>query len=84
MRCLVGGGMRGTRRVSVTAGGRVGSVTAAYSTDLGRVSDLYQANRAGTGSTSVTVEGANLGLTASTGGIREGQTGCEATEWESE
>eukprot|EP00961_Rhodomonas_salina_P285857 3863190-Rhodomonas_salina.1 len=84
MRCLVGGGVRGTRRVSVTAAGTFGSVTDAHSTDLGRMSVMRRGNSAGTGSSSVTVEGANLGLTAYTAILEHGQTGCEATEWESE
>ena len=39
---------------------------------------------AGTGSASMTVHGASMGLVAYTGEARQGQTGCEATEWESE
>ena len=43
-----------------------------------------RSNRAGTGSASVTVHGAGLGLVAFTALGRVGQTGCEGTEWESE
>ena len=32
----------------------------------------------------MTVQGAGMGLVRYTGRAREGQTGCEATEWESE
>eukprot|EP00961_Rhodomonas_salina_P143135 1926249-Rhodomonas_salina.1 len=60
MRCLQSGVMRGTRRVSVTAGERVGTLTAVWTLDHSRISRFRQVNRAGTGSTSVTVEGANL------------------------
>ena len=41
-------------------------------------------NRGGTGSASVTVRGAGLGLVAYTSMVRSGATGCEGTEWESE
>ena len=68
----------------MTAGGRSGSGTAAYSVDLGSMRVVRVANRAGTGSASVTVHGAGLGLVAFTAMAWEGQTGCEGTEWESE
>src|SRR6056300_1765739 len=41
-------------------------------------------NRAGTGSGSMTVHGSGMGLAGYTARGREGQTGCEGTEWESE
>ena len=49
-----------------------------------QVDPYLSANRAGTGSASVTVRGANLGLVAYTSMVRSGATGCEGTEWESE
>eukprot|EP00961_Rhodomonas_salina_P077356 1037434-Rhodomonas_salina.2 len=52
MRCLTGASVRGTKRVSVTAGERVGSVTDVYSADVGGMSAMGRGNRAGTGSTS--------------------------------
>eukprot|EP00961_Rhodomonas_salina_P302802 3940985-Rhodomonas_salina.1 len=85
LRCMSGGGVRDTRRVSVTAGALVSSVTQAWSADVGSLSVMKRTNRAGTGSTSVTVHGSNLGLggvfTATT---RIGHTSCEATDWEAE
>eukprot|EP00961_Rhodomonas_salina_P153249 2063369-Rhodomonas_salina.1 len=60
MRCLVGGSVRGTRRVSVTLRQRSASQTALFSADVGGLSVMRRGNSAGTGSTSVTVEGANL------------------------
>ena len=50
----------------------------------GGMSVMRRQNRAGTGSASVTVHGAGLGLVAFTALGRVGQTGCEGTEWESE
>ena len=59
-------------------------MTQAWSGDVGMMSVVDGYNRAGTGSASVTVHGAGMGLVTYTGRAREGQTGCEATEWESE
>ena len=84
MRCMVGHGARGTRRVVMTVGERGGSVSQAWSIEAPGLSITRRGNRAGTGSTSVTVHGASMGLVSYTGRAREGQTGCEATEWESE
>jgi hypothetical protein len=85
VRCLTWGkGIRGTRRVAMTAGERTGSGSAMYSVDVGSMSVTRGSNRAGTGSASVTVHGAGLGLVLFTAMGRMGQTGCEGTEWESE
>ena len=45
---------------------------------------MRRVNSAGTGSASVTVHGAGLGLVMLTAMGRSGHTGCEGTEWESE
>ena len=84
VRCLIGCGTRGTRRVVITAGERSGSRSAVYSVDLGSISKLRQLNRAGTGSGSVTVQGAGLGMVATTVMVRIGQSRCESTGWASE
>jgi hypothetical protein len=84
VRCLVGRGIQGTRRVAMTAGERDGTGSAMYSMDVGSLSATWESNRAGTGSASVTVHGAGLGLVSLTAMGRIGQTGCEGTEWESE
>ncbi len=73
--------MRGTVRVSVTAGERVGSVLAAYSTDAGRMNVMQMGNRAGTGSTSVTVQGASMGLTTHTGRATARAPGGKGGNW---
>jgi hypothetical protein len=59
-------------------------VTQGWSIDVWALSVMGRQNRAGTGSASVTVQGASMGLVTYTGRAREGHTGCEATEWESE
>jgi hypothetical protein len=84
MRCLVGHGSRGTRRVTLTAGELSGSMTEALSVDVTGMSAMGRGNAAGTGSAWVTVHGGGLGLQAHTGLVRIGETGCEGTEWESE
>ena len=84
VRCLVGHGTRGTRRVTMTAGEGPSSMSVAYSVDLPRVSTMSRTNLGGTGSASVTVHGAGLGLLVFTALGQIGQTGCEGTEWESE
>ena len=62
VRCLESHGGRGTRRVVMTAGERGGSVTQAWSGDVGMMSVIDGSNRGGTGSGSVTVHGAGMGL----------------------
>ena len=84
VRCMIGQGSPGTWRVVMTAGERGGSMSEGYSVDVGSMSTLHRDNRAGTGSASVTVHGASLGLISFTVLGRAGQTGCEGTEWESE
>ena len=82
--CLATHGARVTCRVVITAGERGGSVTEGWSVDLGGVSMVRLQNQAGTGSASVTVHGASMGLDGLTAMVRSGETGCEGTEWESE
>ena len=75
VRCLVGHGIRGTRRVVMTVGERGGSVTQAWSADVPGVSMARRQNRAGTGSGSITVHGGSMGLMGYTargrGGTRD-------------
>ena len=84
VRCRMGSSSGGTRRVTMTAGERSGSMSEAYSVGAGKMSVMRRDNSAGTGSASVTVHGAGLGLMGLTAMVRSGQTGCEGTEWESE
>ena len=84
VRCLIAHGVRGTRRVVISSGNRGASATQGWSIDLAGMSMVRQINCAGTGSASVTVHGASMGLVTYTGNVRGGHTGCEATEWESE
>ena len=76
--------MAGTRRITVTAGVRVGSVTEAFSFDAGSLSVLTRGNRAATGSASVTVHGSGFGHHSYTQAARAGDTACEATDWASD
>ena len=84
VRCLVGHGARGTRRVTMTAGERGREHDGGVLGGRWEMSVRWRRNRGGTGSASVTVHGSGLGLVAFTALGRVGQTGCEGTEWESE
>merc|ERR1719253_240677 len=48
VRCLAGHGGQGTRRVTMTAGERSGSMSEAYSVDVGSMSTMRRDNSAGT------------------------------------
>jgi hypothetical protein len=61
-----------------------GSVSQAWSVDVDVISQSRRANRAGTGSASVTVHGAGMGIVRHTAKGRTGHTGCEGTDWQSE
>lgn len=82
--CRVEQGVRGTRRVTMTAGMRGGSVTQGFSVDTIHLSVVRRSNRAGTGSGSVTVHGLGMGVMRYSSRGRQGHTQCEATDWESE
>ena len=83
-RALMSAGIQGSRRMTITAGARGGTQSEMYSNDVGVISIARSTNSANTGSSSVTVHGASMGLVTYTGRAREGHTGCEATEWKSE
>ena len=83
VRCLIGHGASGTRRVVVTAGERGGSLSQGWSVDLPGLSVMRRSNMLWTGSMSLTMHGASMGHASYTARTRHGQTGCEATEWES-
>ena len=81
--CRVGHASKGTRRVVMTVGQGSGSVSQAWSVDVDAISRIRQANRAGSGSASVTVYGAGMGKVRLTAKGQVGHTGCEGTSWES-
>jgi len=83
-RCMLGQGARGSLRIVMTAGEQGGSGSAVFTVDTGGLSLTRGYNRAATGSVSVTVHGAGLGLTSMTAMGRSGQMGCKGTEWKSE
>ena len=57
------------------------SVTQIWSLDVAVLSVLQASNRDALGGESVTIQGGSLGRVGYSGVGREGQTGCEATEW---
>ena len=85
VRCMVGQSLGGSRRGVVTAGMQSGSVTDAWSVDGAGMSVVVGINVVGAGGASMTVHGGSMGGRAGyTLRAREGQTGCEATEWVSD
>ena len=84
VQCRTSHGERGTHRMVMTTGERVGTVTEAWSIEIPSLSITTRLNRAGTGSASVTVHGTSFGLTTYTEAIRIMDTACESTEWWSE
>ena len=68
----------------MTAGDRGASLSLTLSFDTSFFSVLRRDNRAGSGSSSLTVHGSNMGRGGVSGAVRDGFTSCEATEWESE
>mmetsp|Transcript_29238 Transcript_29238/g.45802 ORF Transcript_29238/g.45802 Transcript_29238/m.45802 type:complete len:574 (+) Transcript_29238:293-2014(+) len=86
LQCKVGGlSPAGCVRVSATVISEIGSLSEAMSADTVAVSEMGMRNVAGrTGVASVTVHGRNLGEWVHSGRSRVGETGCQATGWESE
>jgi hypothetical protein len=76
-------GQSGSRRLVLSAGMAVGSVSGAVSTDGESLSVHAARNRGSTGSASVTVYGAGLGLVDYSGSASAGGSMCERTTWES-
>merc|ERR1719183_2753369 len=81
VRCQSAGGVYGTLRVSVTAGGRAGTTTEAASYDVASPSGVVRGNAASTGSVSMTVSGSGMGVSDYTGSARVGSSLCEASVW---
>ena len=84
LRCQAGHGVGGSRLLLLTSGVWVGSSTHAISADLGRFSVARRTNQAATGSSSVTVVGASMGLASFTQMVRSALTACERTTWETD
>ncbi|KAJ1470089.1 hypothetical protein T484DRAFT_1849086 [Baffinella frigidus] len=97
--CKTARGTGGTKRVAITAGVRVGTVTEAVSYDAPTLdrftNNLYElegellnatgrANVVAVGGVEIVLSGAGLGLDSYTGASRVGQTGCEASKWASD
>ena len=84
VRCMVGHGLRGTRRVILSVSRSLHSSSLVWSFDVGGLSLVRRSNRQGSGAASMTVHGRSMGLSSFSMQSRFGKTGCEATEWESE
>eukprot|EP00286_Rhodomonas_abbreviata_P024601 CAMPEP_0181297044 /NCGR_PEP_ID=MMETSP1101-20121128/5026_1 /TAXON_ID=46948 /ORGANISM="Rhodomonas abbreviata, Strain Caron Lab Isolate" /LENGTH=505 /DNA_ID=CAMNT_0023401947 /DNA_START=215 /DNA_END=1732 /DNA_ORIENTATION=+ len=83
MRCRLVGSFTGTLKLSLTSGASSGSMTQAMSYDGISVSGVHPQNLASTGSVSVTISGATLGLAQFSPHTRVGPSACETTDWTS-
>ena len=80
-----GGGSGRSGRALITAGQRVGSMSVATSYGTQGLSGALASNVAGsTGSVSVTVHGARMGVWDPTSTLRSGRSSCEGSEWVSD
>ena len=84
VRCIVGHGTRGTRRVAVTAGDRAGSVSQTFSVDVPVLSVMFPTNNPTTGVLMCTLRGSFLGLMGDSQKGRIGGSACEQTIWEAQ
>jgi hypothetical protein len=84
--CSASHGSRRNGRVSLTAGTLSGSIVAVLPEDIGVVSGALQSNMPATGSVSVTLHGAGLGLgsVAGSASSRTGLDTCQSTTWASD
>ena len=79
--CKAGQLARSTRRVSVSVGLNVGSVTEAISAGAASLSVVQRGNQATTGFMSITVFGARAGLALHSAALSTGGTQSEGTLW---
>jgi len=84
VRCQVGRSVMGSRQVGISVGMRSGSVSSGLSVEAGMLSVVRRTNGGSTGSASVTVHGASMGLAAYTAAGAAGLTACERSTWESD
>ena len=82
--CMVVQGFQGSRRATVTAENRSGSVIHAWSTDVPDLSVIQVDNQQATGLVWVTILGTSIGNMVSKGLTPEKCTRFEAMEWVSD
>eukprot|EP00961_Rhodomonas_salina_P206898 2793198-Rhodomonas_salina.1 len=81
IQCRISAATRGTRGISVTCTTVVGSFSAAFSIDGPVASSRHQSNAASTGSSQITVVGANLGIASYSARVSLVSTAAEKTYW---
>ena len=81
VRVRTGDSVQGSRRVVLTSGRVVGSMSRGVSAEKGRMSLVTACNAGSTGSASMTVHGAGLGRGSFTSAFRFGKTSCRVTGW---
>ena len=85
LRCRIGESVKGSKRAVGTIDGRqVGTITQAWSVDLSEMSGMMNMNLGIKVPFAMTMYSASMAMAGYTEKAREGSTGCEGTEWESE
>jgi len=85
LRCRIGESVKGSKRAVVTLDGQqVSTFTQAWSVHLAEMSGMKNMNLGIKVPLAMTVYSASMAMAGYTEKAREGSTGCEGTEWESE
>jgi hypothetical protein len=91
MRCMTPSGVMQTRRVAVTVGVRVGTLTEIFSYNIPSLVNMtidpenpIRANCPTTGASLVEVQGTNFAIVDYSPSLRAGGSGCEMSKWVSE
>jgi hypothetical protein len=84
VRCMVGHGAQGTRRVVMTAGGMVCSQSQTSSYDLAMFSTMADSNVPSTGASSVTLSGSRFGPSSSSVRMSISSSVAESSSWVSQ
>ena len=77
-------GISPTRPILITVSSEVGSVTNAHSFSAASISSSKNSNGITTGSVSITVTGASIGMVSYSSGARSGRSAAEASMWMSD
>jgi len=81
LQALVSAGVAISRRVAVTVGENVNTISEAASYDVATVSSVVYGNRGAFGDSVFSVSGSQMGTVDYTGALRFGSTGCESSQW---
>ena len=82
--CSLGQGTMGTRRATISAGVRLGTVSESVSADMTAASFAWIYNGASTGAVAVSMHGADMAPFVFSPSARLGHSACEQTDWSSD